>query len=53
MLISNANGNQAQMQVMMKIGRTIFTEVEYQELRRFFSLIIEKMSESIEITKNT
>lgn len=48
-----AMGKNVQIQLRLKVNKTVFHEGEYPMLRQFYSIIIDKMSESIQMTKET
>lgn len=51
--LSHADNNGLQFRVILKIDKRVFTEVEYQELRQFFSQIVSKLNEPVELLKST
>lgn len=50
-ILYNQTGNNIQIQFRLKIKRAIFTEAEYLDLRSFYSVIIDKLGESIHLVK--
>ncbi len=51
-ILFNQTGTSIQMQFKLKIKKVVFSETEYQYLREFYSIIIDKLSESIQLVKS-
>ena len=51
--LSNTSGNRIQIQMKLQLNRSIFTEMEYLELRNFFSEVIKRVNQPLELNKNT
>ncbi|MBV6644023.1 MAG: DUF3857 domain-containing protein [Cyclobacteriaceae bacterium] len=49
----NQMANKIQIQYQVNLKKTIFSEGEYPALRQFYSVVVDKLSESIQITKRT
>ena len=48
---AGATANSIQMKMTLKIERQVFTETEYQDLRRFYVEVVKKVGSMIELTK--
>ena len=49
---ANANASGLQFKTILKLDKHVFDELEYKELRRFFSEVSKKINEPFELVKN-
>jgi len=51
--VCNGSGNRVNLQVRLKINKSVFTEAEYPYLQTFYSEMISKLNETIQVVKRT
>jgi len=49
--LASVNGSTLQLKATLKITKYVFSDLEYKELRRFFSEVSRKINEPLELTK--